>query len=78
MLLRLDLCDRHPAPHLGVEEDGQHASEQEGPPRPVAGDAARADDVGDEVRGVGRERSGDHRHAQEPPGHRAPGQEEVG
>jgi hypothetical protein len=38
-----------PAPESGVEEDRHHPREQEGPPDPVIGDAAFADEVGDQV-----------------------------
>ena len=66
-----------PAPELRVDEDGEHAREQEGPPGPVPGDALGADEVRHEVRGVAGEGAGDHRDAQQPPGHRTPGEEEV-
>src|SRR5690606_34247377 len=45
--------DAGSAPEACIEEDGGEAGEDEGPPDPVAGDALAADDVGDEVWGVG-------------------------
>jgi hypothetical protein len=65
-------------PELRVDEDGEHARQQESPPDPVAGDAVLADDFREEVRGVGRGRGGAHRDAQHPPRHRVAGQEKLG
>ena len=59
------------APELRIDEDREHAREEERPPRPVPRHALRADKVRDEVRRVARERAGDHRDAQQPPRHRA-------
>src|SRR4029079_4999586 len=51
--------------------------EQEAPPEPVRRDAALAEEVGDEIRCIGAEGGGDHRDADEPPGRRASGSEEL-
>ena len=65
-------------PQLGVEEHRRHTGEDKRPPDPVAGDAVAPDDVGDEVGGVAAEGGRHHREPGEPPGHRAPGGEELG
>ena len=71
---------QHPraAPELGVEEDGGHSRQQERPPEPVLGHPALPDHVGDEIRGVGAERRGDHGNADQPPGRGPARGEEFG
>ena len=52
-----------PPPELRVDEHGEHARQEEGPPRPVARHALRTDDVRHQVRRVARERASHHRDA---------------
>ena len=56
-------------PQSREEEHREHAAHQHVPPQPVAGDAIRRDDTGDDERRVGGERRRDHRRAGEPPRH---------
>ena len=59
-------------PEPREEEHREHAAHQHVPPQPVAGDAVRDDEPGDDERRVGGERRRDHRRAGEPPRHVAP------
>ena len=56
-LVELEIGEHAGAPpQARVEEDRGHAGEHEGPPLPVAGDALRADEVGDQVGRVAAEK----------------------
>lgn len=78
-LVELDIGhDAGASPEFGKDKDGDHSRDEEGPPAPVCGDSLVADELGDEVWGVGGESGGDHGDAEEPPGHAASGKEELG
>ncbi len=64
-------------PQPREEEDRHHSREKEAPPQPVARNALRVNEAGDDQRRVGGEGGGDHRGARQPPVHVASGDKVV-
>src|SRR5262249_53745581 len=64
-------------PESRVEKDREHAAHDKVPPEPISRDPVFGDEASDSERGVGREGSGNHRSAGQPPGHVASGEEKL-